>query len=210
MIERIKKSNVSMILLILIISLSAFTIFFFVNKKNIEQNVLENDKQYFLAMYKCDDERLSSVKSDTCKEELYKIPTETEDAKFLNSSSNVTRYLCEDGTLSYEKTEECNQVYNSIETDDGSSIISGYSPEYMESDFDLSNYIVYEDNGLKFYNNKTKKITLLKLKGDYDYFDMVFNESIYDEDDSNSIIGIIFYQGNGNKYNCVYYDILNE
>lgn len=211
MIERIKNSNVLMILLILIISLSAFTIFFFVNKKNTKQNVLENDKEYFLAMYRCDDDSLSSVKNDTCSEELYKIPTETKDAKFLNnSSSHITRYLCEDGTLSYEETDECYEMYDSLDADEESDIISGYGSEYMESDFDLSNYIVYEDNGLKFYNNKTKKITSLKLKGDYDYFDMVFNESIYDEDDSNSIMGIILYQENGNKYNCVYYDILEE
>ena len=211
MIERIKNSNVLMILLILIVSLSAFTIFFFVNKKNIKQNVLENDQEYYLAMYRCDDESLSSVKSDTCSEELYKIPTETKDAKFLNnSSSHINRYLCEDGTLSYEETEECYEIYDSLDADEDSNIISGYGSEYMESDFDLSNYIVYEDNGLKFYNNKTKKITSLKLKGDYDYFDMVFNENYYKEDDVNSIDGIIFYQENGNKYNCVYYDLINE
>ena len=210
MIDRIKNSNVLMTLLILIIVLSAFTIFFFVNKKSAEQNVVENDKEYFLAMYKCDDDSFSNVKSDTCSEELYKIPTETKNATFLNASSYITRYLCEDGTLSHEKNEYCSEVYDSIEADEDSNIISGYGPEYLESDFDLSNYVVYEDNGLKFYNNETQKITPLNLKGDYDYFDMVFNENYYEEDDTNSIDGIIFYQKNGNKFNCVYYDLIKE
>lgn len=206
MIERIKNSNVLIILLILIVTLAAFAIFFFASKRNIVQNVV--DKKYFLSMYKCDDDSVSPAKSDNCQEELYKIPTETKDAKFLNVPSNITRYVCQDGTLSYEETEDCKEIYDSIDAGEDSNIISGYSSEYLEIDFDLSNYIVYEDNGLKFYNNKTKEITPLKLKGNYDYFDMIFNEDYY-LDDAHSIDGMIFYKENGNKYDCVYYDMLN-
>ncbi len=108
---------------------------------------------------------------------------EKENTAVLNYTMNV--YKNSDNYYCLEESEYCNIVAFTIKTETEDAKILALDDSLT------SNFILYDDNGLKIYNIKTKEINKTNLEDDYEYYNLISNDTksqasgiIYKEKDS--------------------------